>query len=55
MFARTTPASSGAAACRATRRGPPVPSTFAYFRRVGQILAELPIHMNPRPEYRFYV
>ncbi len=31
------------------------PITLAFARRVGQILAELPAHVAPRPEYRFYM
>lgn len=31
------------------------PITLAFSRRVGQILAELPPHVTPRPEYRFYM
>lgn len=31
------------------------PITIAFSRRVGQILAELPPQLMPRPEYRFYM
>jgi hypothetical protein len=31
------------------------PITLAFARRVGQILAELPPNLDPRPEYRFYM
>lgn len=31
------------------------PITLAFSRRVGQILAELPVMVSPRAEYRFYM
>lgn len=31
------------------------PITLAFSQRVGQILAELPADLVPRPEYRFYM
>jgi hypothetical protein len=32
-----------------------LPITVAFSRRVGQILAELPVQLPLRPEYRFYM
>ena len=32
-----------------------LPITIAFSKRIGQVLAELPSDINPRPEYRYYM